>query len=38
MLRDPRTPERVVRELERWCAENGVASIADVTGSLEMPS
>ncbi|HEX6599137.1 MAG TPA: dihydroorotate dehydrogenase [Gemmatimonadaceae bacterium] len=38
MLRDPRTPERVVRDLERWCERNGVSSIADVTGSLEMPS
>jgi dihydroorotate dehydrogenase (NAD+) catalytic subunit len=38
MLRDPRTPERVLRDLERWCAENGVSSISDVTGSLEMPS
>ncbi|HEX5971135.1 MAG TPA: dihydroorotate dehydrogenase [Gemmatimonadaceae bacterium] len=38
MLRDPRTPERVVRDLGRWCAEQGISSIGDVTGSLEMPS
>lgn len=36
MLRDPRAPERVVRGLERWCADNGVARVADVVGSLEM--
>ncbi len=36
MLRDPRAPERVVRELERWCAEQGVKRITDVVGSLEM--
>jgi dihydroorotate dehydrogenase (NAD+) catalytic subunit len=36
MLRDPRTPERVVRDLERWCDANGVAAIGDVVGTLEM--
>lgn len=35
MLRDPRTPERVVRGLERWCTEHGVARISEVIGSLE---
>ena len=38
MLRDPRTPERVVHDLRRWCAANGVASIGDVIGTLECPS
>jgi dihydroorotate dehydrogenase (NAD+) catalytic subunit len=38
MLRDPRTPERVVRALDRWCAANGVRSIADIVGTLEMGS
>jgi dihydroorotate dehydrogenase (NAD+) catalytic subunit len=37
MLRDPRTPERVVRDLERWCTANGVRSVGEVIGSLEMP-
>ena len=37
MLRDPRVPERVVDELARWCARNGVSSIADITGTLEFP-
>ena len=35
MLRDPRAPERIVRDLERWCEHHGVARIADVVGSLE---
>ena len=38
MLRDPRTPERVVHDLRRWCAANGVASIGDIIGTLEFPS
>jgi dihydroorotate dehydrogenase (NAD+) catalytic subunit len=35
MLRDPRTPERIVRDLARWCDRHGVARIADVVGTLE---
>ncbi|MDQ2665114.1 MAG: dihydroorotate dehydrogenase [Gemmatimonadota bacterium] len=38
MLRDPRAPERVVRGLAQWCAQAGVARIADIVGSLEVPS
>jgi dihydroorotate dehydrogenase (NAD+) catalytic subunit len=34
MLRDPRTPERIVRDLARWCDRHGVANIADVVGTL----
>jgi dihydroorotate dehydrogenase (NAD+) catalytic subunit len=33
-LREPRAPERVVRDLERWCEREGVASVAELTGSL----
>lgn len=33
-LRDPRAPERVVRDLQRWCEREGVASVAELTGSL----
>ncbi|HEX6250730.1 MAG TPA: dihydroorotate dehydrogenase [Gemmatimonadaceae bacterium] len=33
-LRDPRLPERVVRDLQRWCEREGIASVAEVTGSL----
>ena len=35
MLRDPRTPERIVRDLARWCDRHGVARIADVVGTLD---
>ena len=35
MLRDPRVPERIVRDLVRWCERHGVARIEDVVGSLE---
>ena len=38
MLRDPRAPERVVRELARWCEAHGVARITDVIGTLEIPT
>lgn len=35
MLRDPRAPERIVRDLGRWCERHGVARIADIVGTLE---
>ncbi|MBA3671553.1 MAG: dihydroorotate dehydrogenase [Gemmatimonadaceae bacterium] len=35
MLRDPRTPERVVRELGRWCASHGIDRLSDIVGTLE---
>jgi dihydroorotate dehydrogenase (NAD+) catalytic subunit len=34
-LRDPRTPERLVRDLERWCERHGVRAITDIVGALE---
>ena len=34
-MQDPRTPARIARDLGRWCAREGVAHIADVTGALE---
>jgi dihydroorotate dehydrogenase (NAD+) catalytic subunit len=37
MLRDPRTPERVVEGLARWCDRHGVARLSDVIGTLEGP-
>ena len=37
MLRDPRVPERVVRDLAAWCARAGVSRIADIVGTLEVP-
>ncbi|HVX38002.1 MAG TPA: dihydroorotate dehydrogenase [Gemmatimonadaceae bacterium] len=36
-LRDPRAPERIVRDLSSWCRAHGVARIADLVGSLEWP-
>jgi dihydroorotate dehydrogenase (NAD+) catalytic subunit len=35
MLRDPRTPERIVRDLQRWCDRHDVANVADLVGTLE---
>ena len=37
-LRDPRLPERIVRDLARWCERNGVRSITEVVGTLEWPA
>lgn len=36
-MKDPRLPERIVRDLERWCAEHGVRAAADLVGTLEWP-
>jgi len=35
---DPRAPERIVQELERWCVRAGVSSLASLRGTLEWPS
>ena len=32
----PRAAERILSELERWCATHGVARSADLTGALEL--
>ena len=37
-LADPRLPERIVSDLQRWCVANGVRSITDVIGTLEWPT
>lgn len=34
-LRDPRAPERVVRELDAWCRAHDVRTVGDLTGALE---
>jgi dihydroorotate dehydrogenase (NAD+) catalytic subunit len=34
-LKDPRRPERIVRDLERWCDREGIRSIAEIVGALE---
>ena len=35
MLRDPRTPERIVRGLAKWCDRHGVGRIEEIIGTLE---
>jgi dihydroorotate dehydrogenase (NAD+) catalytic subunit len=35
-MQDPRAPERVVRDLDRWCAREGVR-LAELVGALEWP-
>ena len=37
-LRDPRAPERVVRELDAWCRAHGVGAVRELTGALEWTS
>ncbi len=37
-MKDPRVPERIVRDLGRWCARERVASIAELIGTLQWPS
>ena len=37
-LRDPRLPERVVRDLARWCDAHGVRFLGELVGTLEWPS
>lgn len=37
-LRDPRTPERIVRDLGRWCITHDVSAISELTGTLEWPA
>jgi dihydroorotate dehydrogenase (NAD+) catalytic subunit len=35
MLRDPRTPERIVRGLATWCDRHGIGRIEEIIGTLE---
>jgi dihydroorotate dehydrogenase (NAD+) catalytic subunit len=38
-MRDPRAPARIVKELDRWCAQHRVRSLSEVVGTLEwMPT
>jgi dihydroorotate dehydrogenase (NAD+) catalytic subunit len=37
-MQDPRLPERVVRDLGRWCERHGVPHLTDLIGTLEWPS
>ena len=34
-LKDPRRPERIVRDLRRWCDRQGVESLGDIVGALQ---
>jgi dihydroorotate dehydrogenase (NAD+) catalytic subunit len=36
-LRDPRAPERILKELEGWTAKHGVTDIQTLRGALEWP-
>ena len=36
-LKDPRAPERIIRELEAWCRAHGVAELHSLRGALEWP-
>ncbi|HEY7898356.1 MAG TPA: dihydroorotate dehydrogenase [Gemmatimonadaceae bacterium] len=36
-LRDPRTAERIARELDRWCNRSGVKAIQELVGTLAWP-
>jgi len=37
-LRDPRAPERIIRDLQEWCDRHGVADISEIRGSLTWPA
>jgi dihydroorotate dehydrogenase (NAD+) catalytic subunit len=37
-LRDPRTAEKIVRDLARWCDRNRISAIKDIIGTLEWPA
>jgi dihydroorotate dehydrogenase (NAD+) catalytic subunit len=37
-LRDPRSPQRIIAELGRWCERHGVRSLSDLRGTLQWPS
>jgi dihydroorotate dehydrogenase (NAD+) catalytic subunit len=37
-MKDPRLPERLVRDLDRWCNDHGIAAISALVGTLEWPS
>ncbi|MEO7103220.1 MAG: dihydroorotate dehydrogenase [Gemmatimonadaceae bacterium] len=37
-LRDPRTAERIAKDLDRWCNSHGVSAVQNLIGTLEWPS
>lgn len=36
-LRDPRAPQRILRDLERWCEAHAVPALSDLRGCVEWP-
>jgi dihydroorotate dehydrogenase (NAD+) catalytic subunit len=38
VLRDPRLPGRLLRDLASWCEVRGINSVAELSGTLEWPS
>ena len=36
-MKDPRAPERVLKELAAWCDSHKVAALTDIIGTLEWP-
>jgi dihydroorotate dehydrogenase (NAD+) catalytic subunit len=37
-LRDPRAPERIVREMQRWAEREGVRDLTSIIGTLQWPT
>ena len=37
-MKDPRAPDRVIRELASWCAAHRVKSLEEIIGTLEWPT
>jgi dihydroorotate dehydrogenase (NAD+) catalytic subunit len=37
-MKDPRTPDRVLRELGSWCTSHRVKSLQEIIGTLEWPT
>jgi dihydroorotate dehydrogenase (NAD+) catalytic subunit len=37
-MKDPRAPERVLRELTSWCQSHRVSSVEEIIGTLEWPA
>lgn len=37
-MKDPRAPERVLKELAAWCDSHRVTALNEITGALEWPA
>ena len=37
-MKDPRAPQRVIRELRQWCDSHRVHSLSEIVGTLEWPA